>query len=143
MVIFTKKKRQVTFTDSLKVINVMLHSFFFLFLYNLLSLLNKLTRFHLIFTDDYEKKIQPFDITTICVFVAYSMHPKFLFRLSVFNLSFGQTKMASYFCMLVNKTKKKKKKKKTKKKKQQQKKKTNTHTQKKHTHMEICIGLIL
>ena len=41
----TKKKYQLTFTDSLKVFNVMLHSFF----------LNKLTKFHSIFSDDYEK----------------------------------------------------------------------------------------
>ena len=50
----TKKKCRVSFTDSFKVFNVMLHSFF-LFLHNLSSLLNKLTKFHLIFSDNYEK----------------------------------------------------------------------------------------
>ena len=68
-----KKKCRVSFTDSFKVFYVMLHSFFFLFLYNHSSLLNKLTKFHSIFSDDYEKKNTTFDITPICVFVAYSM----------------------------------------------------------------------
>ena len=40
---------------------------FFLFLYNLSSLLSKLTKFHSIFSDDYEKKIHPFYSTPICV----------------------------------------------------------------------------
>ena len=83
-VTFTIKKRGVTFTDSFKAFNVMLHSFF-LFLYKLSSLLNKLTKFHSIFSDSYEKKIHSFDSTPICVFVAYSMYPKFLFCPSIYS----------------------------------------------------------
>ena len=45
--------------------------------------MNKLTKFHLIFSDDYEKKIHPFDSTPICVFVACSIYPTFLFCPSI------------------------------------------------------------
>ena len=82
-------KRRVTFTDSFKVYNVMLHLFiyfFILFLYNLSSLLNKL-KFHSISSDDYEKKIYPFDSTPICLFVAYSVYTAFPFRPSIFKHS--------------------------------------------------------
>ena len=86
----------------------MLHSIFFLFLFNLSSLLNKLTKFHLIFSDDYEKKIHPFDSTPICVFVAYSMYPAFLLRPSIYilkilqpnkkNFQIKESDIFLYFC---------------------------------------------
>ena len=97
----TKKKRQVTFTDSFKVSNVILHSFFVLFLYNLSSLLIKLTKFHSIFSDDYEKKKnkkktkkkKKNTLLTVwlarqylvyLLFVAYTLYPGFIFRPSIY-----------------------------------------------------------
>ena len=71
----------------------MLHSFF-LFLYNLSSLLNKLIKFHSIFSDDYENKYhseQDINLTDVHysrqsnkIFVAYSIYPVFLFHPSVY-----------------------------------------------------------
>ena len=83
-VTFTKKKRGVTFTDSFKVFNVMLHSMFF-FLNNLSSLLNKLTKFHSIFSDNYEKKIHPLTVP-LFVYLCICMYPAFLFRPSIYRV---------------------------------------------------------
>ena len=84
----TKKKYRLTFTDSFEVFNVMLHSFFFYFWYNLSSLLNKLTKFYSIFSDDYEKKNTPFlqylylcntewHVSILCALLAQLSQPLF------------------------------------------------------------------
>ena len=65
-----EKETSGNLTDSFKVINVIYIQFLFLFLYNLLSLLNKLTKFHLILSDDYEKK---YTLLTVPLFV-YLLH---------------------------------------------------------------------
>ena len=80
-------------TDNFKVFNLMLHSVV-LFSYNFSFLLNKLTKFHSIFSDDYEKKYhseRDINLTDVHysrpsnkIFVAYSMYPAFLFRPSIY-----------------------------------------------------------
>ena len=83
----TKKKRWVTFTDSFNVLNVT----FIIYIYNLSSLSNKLTKFHSIFSDDYHNRERDINLTdglysrpSNKVFVAYFMYPEFLFRPSIF-----------------------------------------------------------
>ena len=67
---------------------------FFLFLYNFSSLLNKLTKFHSVFIDNYEKKYHSerdinlshvhYSRSSNKIFVAYSMYPAFLFRPNIY-----------------------------------------------------------